>query len=106
MKKLRDMIPYLAVIILDFYLLPLLIRDTGSAMLMLLVVVPLICFVCSLIYGIKNSFSLVYAVIVAILFIPTIPIFYNTTAWVYIFGYGAVALIGNAIGTVFRKIMK
>jgi len=73
---------------------------------MLLVVVPLICFVCSLVYGIKNSFSLVYAIIVAILFIPTIPIFYNLTAWVYIFGYGSIALVGNAIGMAFGKARK
>jgi len=106
MKKLRDMIPYLAVIILDFYLLPLLIRNTGSAMLMLLVVVPLICFICSLAYGIKNSFHLLYVIVVAILFIPTIPIYYNTTAWVYVFGYGVIALAGNAIGMVFSKKMK
>lgn len=45
-----------------------------------------------------------YAVIVAILFIPTIPIFYNSTAWIYIFVYGAIALIGNAIGMVFGKM--
>ena len=106
MKKLIGMIPYLAVIMLDFYLLPLLIRDTGSAMLMLLIVVPLICFVCSLVYGIKNSFCLAYAIAVAILFIPTILIFYNSTTWVYIFGYGAIALAGNAIGMVFIKERK
>jgi hypothetical protein len=106
MKKLRDMIPYLAVIVLDFYLLPFLIRDTGSAMLMLLIVVPLICFVCSLVYGIKKSFNLAYTIVVAILFIPTILIFYNSTAWVYIFGYGAIALVGNAIGMVFSKRRK
>lgn len=104
MKKLRDMIPYLTVIMLDFYLLPFLIRDTGLAMLMLLVVILLICFVCSLIYGIKNSFYLVYAIIVAILFIPTILIFYNSTALVYVFVYGAIALVGNAIGTAFGKM--
>ena len=106
MKKLRDMIPYLAVIISDFYLLPFLIKDTGSAMLMLLVVVPLICFVCSLVYGIKNSFYLTYSIVVAILFIPTILIFFNSTAWVYIFGYGAIALVGNGIGMVFSKKRK
>ena len=104
MKKLKDMIPYLTVIILDFYLLPFLIKDTGSAMLMLLIVVPLICFVCSVVYGAKNSFYLVYAIIVAILFIPTILIFYNSTAWIYIFGYGTIALVGNAIGAIFTRL--
>ena len=82
MKKLKSMLPYLLVIVLDFYLLPFLIKDTGSAMMMLLVVVPLICFVCSLSYGINNSFNWLYAMIVAVLFAPTILIFYNSSAWV------------------------
>ena len=106
MKKLRGMISHLVVIMLDFYLSPFLIRDTGSAMLVLLVAVPLICFICSIVYGIKNSFCLAYAIVVAILFTPTILIFYNSTAWVYIFGYGAIALVGNAIGMVFSKRRK
>jgi len=73
-------------------------------MFILLGALPLICFICSVFYGIRNSFYLPYAVIVAILFIPTIPIFYNSTAWIYIFVYGAIALIGNAIGMVFGKM--
>ena len=97
------MIPYLVVIALSFYLLPLLIKDTGTAMMMILVVIPLICFICSIFYGIKNSFNYLYAIIVAILFAPTIFIFYNYTAWVYIVGYGLIALIGNTIGMIINK---
>jgi len=36
----RFVFPYLLVIIIDFYILPLLIRDTGSAMIMLLIILP------------------------------------------------------------------
>ena len=103
MKKLKGMLPYLIVMVLNFYLLPFLIRDTGSGMVMLLGVIPLICFVCSILYGIKYSFHWYYALIVAVIFAPTILIFYNSTAWVYIVGYGVVALLGNAVGTMFTK---
>lgn len=103
MTKIKAMLPFLTVIILDFYLSPLLINDTGTAMMLLLVTVPLICFVCSIIYGVINSFNVLYAILVAILFVPSIFIFYNTTAWVYIAGYGIIALIGNAIGTIFFR---
>ena len=103
MEKTKKMLPYLIIIILDFYLLPLLIKDTGTAMMMMLIVIPLICFVCSGVYGIRNSFNLFYALIVAILFVPSIFIFYNSTAWVYVLEYGIVALAGNAIGMMFYK---
>lgn len=91
------------VILLDFYLLPLLIIDTGTAIILLLAVIPLICFCISILYGIKNSFNALYAIIVAVLFAPSIFIFYNTSAWVYIIAYGVLALIGNAIGMIFFK---
>ena len=105
-KALKNMLPYLVVTLMDFYLLPLLIKDTGSAMMILLVVVPLICFVCSMLYGAKNSFHWLYAMTVAILFIPTIFIFYNSSAWVYIVGYSLIALIGNVIGMIIYKAKK
>lgn len=101
MKKAKKMLPYLTIIILDFYLLPSLIKDTGTAMMMLLVVIPLICFVCSVVYGIKNSFNPFYSLIVAILFVPSVFIFYNSTAWIYVLGYGIIALAGNIIGMIF-----
>lgn len=106
MEKTKKMLPYLTIIILDFYLLPLFINDTGTAIMMMLVVIPLICFICSGVYGIKNSFNLFYALIVAILFVPSIFIFYNSTAWVYVLGYGIVALAGNVVGMMFHKQSK
>ncbi|MGI6161650.1 MAG: hypothetical protein ACOYJD_06430 [Christensenellales bacterium] len=103
MENIKKMLPYLAVVVLAFYLLPLLIKDTGSAMLMLLNVVPIIVFVCAVVYGIINSFNPIYAIAVMLLFVPTIFIFYNMTAWVYALGYGIISFAGNAIGILFRK---
>lgn len=43
--KWKKISPYLVIIILNFYLLSLVIKDTGTAMIILLAVIPLICFV-------------------------------------------------------------
>lgn len=101
--KLKQMIPYLITNIIAFYLLPIMINDTGSAMSIMLLVIPSICLLTSIVYGIKNSFNLVYPFTVAILFLPTILIYYNSTASAYILGYGIIALIGNLIGKLFYK---
>lgn len=104
MKINLKVIPYLIVNALAFYLLPLLIQDTGSAMLILLIGMPFICFVTAVVFGAQNSFQWLYALIVAMLFIPSIFIFYNSSAWVYPVAYGILALIGNFIGKMlFQK---
>ncbi|MEA5135964.1 MAG: hypothetical protein VB035_07465 [Candidatus Fimivivens sp.] len=100
MEETKKLLPYLFIILLDFYFLPLLIKDTGTAMLLLLVVMPLICFVCSFIYGLKHSYRLFYALIVTALFVPSIYVFYNSSAWVYALGYGIIALVGNLSGAM------
>jgi glucan phosphoethanolaminetransferase (alkaline phosphatase superfamily) len=99
----KRVLPYLIVNIAAFYLLPMVIKDTGSAMAILLFAIPLICFITAIIFGIKHSFQWLYPIIIALLFIPTIFIFYNTTAWIYIIGYGVIAAAGNLIGKLFNK---
>ena len=106
MEKMKRLWPYLLVILSDFYLLPLLIKDTGTAMLLLLVIMPLICSVCSCVYGVKHSYSLFYALIVAALFVPSIYAFYNSSAWVYALAYGIIALVGNLGGAIFFRLIK
>lgn len=103
MKKHLKMIPYLLVNAIAFYLLPIIIKDTGSAMAVVLVFLPLICFLTAIIFGIKNSFNWLYSLAVALLFVPTIFIHYNTSAASYIVAYGIVALVGNFIGKLFYK---
>ena len=72
-------------------------------MLVLLILFPLVCFLSAIIYGIKYLFSLVYSILVMVLFIPTIFIFYNETASIYIGVYGAISLVGNLLGSFIRK---
>ena len=81
-RKLQTLLPYAAVLAADFYLLPLLAKDTG---------------------GVRQGFSLLPAVTALVLFAPTIFIHYNTTAWVYAPAYGVIVLIGNTIGRLFYQ---
>lgn len=106
MHKMKKMVPYLLVMFLDFYLLPLLIKDTGTAILILIVIVPITCFVCAAVYGAVYRFSLLFCVLTAIIFVPTVFIFYNSSAWFYTIGYGMVAIVGNGIGLIFNKQKK
>lgn len=103
MEKIKNMMSYLIILTICFYIFPMLIKNTGGGMLILLFIIPLICFITSLVYGIKNGFNLIYFILVMLIFTPTIFIFYNETAYIYIFVYGVIALIGNLIGSLFQN---
>ena len=104
MKKIREMSVYLIVITLAFYVLPAFINDTGTSIFFLIILTPIICFVTSIIYGIRHSFNLIFLLIIMILFIPTIFIFYNESAAVYVLIYGIIATIGNLLGSLIKKM--
>lgn len=81
-------------------------KDTGSAMLILLVAIPSLCFISSLLYGALKPFSMLYPILVAVLFLPSILIFYNSSAWVYTIVFGSIALAGSILGRLFAKERK
>ena len=103
MKKIREMSVYLIVITLAFYVLPAFINDTGTSIFFLLILTPCICFLTSLIYGIRHSLNLIFILLIMALFIPTIFIFYNESASVYVLIYGLIAAIGNFLGSLLKK---
>lgn len=103
MENLKKNWIYYFIILIGFYLVPILIKDTGSGMTILLIVIPLITLITSLMYGLRNTFDYVYPLIVAILFIPTLFIYYNTSAWIYIIVYSVIAVIGELVGKMLQK---
>ena len=103
MEKLKKSIIFYILLIIDFYAIPWLIKDTGSAMIVMLIIIPLICFVTSIFYGLKNGFDFEYVLIVALIFVPSIFIFYNSSAWIYVAVYTVVVLLGNLIALLLRK---
>lgn len=103
MDKMKNMLPYLFVNIIVFYALPLMIKDTGSGMMILILGIPFFCFIASFVYGMKNAFNVTYVLLVVLLFIPTIFIFYNESANIYIFYYFVVVLVGSYLGSLCYK---
>ena len=98
MDKLKKNIFIYILLIINFYVLPSLIKDTGTAMIMLLVVIPMITLFISIYYGKKNGFDIWYVILVGIIFFPSIFIFYNSSALIYVIVYTIIALIGNFVG--------
>jgi len=99
-KKAR---PYLLVCALAFYLLPLTGKYWGNEFLLVFAALPVMSFVISVVYGAKNGFHAALALSVGIIFLSTLFIFYNSTAWIYVIVYSAISAIGNGIGTLFHK---
>lgn len=95
--------PYAVVLAIDFYLLPLLARDTGSAMFVMLCVMPLIAFAAAVLCGARSGFHIALPVTALLLFVPTIFIHYNATAWVYAPVYAVIVLAGTGIGGMFYR---
>lgn len=98
MDNLKKNIFIYILLVINFYILPALIKDTGTAMIMLLVVIPMITLFISVYYGKKNGFDIWYVISVGILFFPSIFIFYNSSALIYVIVYTIIALIGNFVG--------
>lgn len=103
MDKIKKNWVYYFIIFITFYLIPILIQDTGSGMFILLIVIPLITLITSIIYGLRNVFDFIYPLIVAILFIPTLFIYYNASVWTYILVYSMIAVIGELLGKTLQK---
>lgn len=102
MNRIKKLLPYLMVNVICFYLLTLLMKDTGSAMFILLFVIPVITFVNAIICGKKNSFDILYPLLVMVIFVPYVLIYMNESATIYIFIYGAISLMGLIVGSRLR----
>ena len=95
MDKLKKNILIYILLIINFYILPALIKDTGTAMIMLLVVIQINNLV---IVQSSDGFDIWYVFSVGILFFPSIFIYYNSSALIYVIVYTIIALIGNFVG--------
>ncbi|OCN03664.1 hypothetical protein A4S06_04700 [Erysipelotrichaceae bacterium MTC7] len=93
-------------IALTFYGLPSIIKDTGSGMMVLMAVMPILVFIFAAANGyLARSImsSLFFALLVLVLFIPAIFIYFNQTAWVYVIVYALVALVAGFVAFAIKK---
>ena len=105
MKIDKRMLLYFIPIIIAFYILPLLITDTGTAIFSLLVFIPFICFLCMIFYAFNVKSNVLYPVISILLYLPTIYIYYSGES-VYIKIYSVIILLGYILGKVLEKFVK
>lgn len=99
MNRIKKLLPYLMVNVIAFYLLTMLVKDTGSGMFILLFAIPVITFVNAIMCGRKNSFDLLYPLLVMAIFVPYVIIYMNESATIYIFIYGVISLMGCFVGS-------
>lgn len=101
--KIKKLWSFLLIIIISFYLLPLMIRDTGAGMLILLIALPVISLICSLIYGLKNGFQPLFSILLMVLYVPSVFLIYNSSAMIYALIYGVLSFVGMFIGFQISK---
>ena len=99
-KTLCALAPYALALGINFYLLPLFMKNTGTAMLLMLFVMPFASFVTAVIYGMRRGFSPLLSLLARLLFIPAVFIYFNSSAWVYAVFHAAAVFAGTALGRV------
>lgn len=103
-RKLRNMIPFLLITAAGYIGIPYLVgAKWGWILIILFVGHPLIALTMSTIYGLYNGFNLLYPIFSSLLFLPSLALHYNHTAWIYIIVLLIVSLAGNFIGSIFCR---
>ena len=91
-----------------FYILPLFAGPTDMMGLVLLIVLATLLFSFILGIGSNNKVKYLYPIIIAIVFIPSVFIYYNETALVHAVWYlvvsGVGLLVGSGINVVVHKL--
>lgn len=106
MKKYIKEITILLIQILVFYLYPLLPILTDPMGMVLSIV--LITFILSIILGAisKEKIKYIYPIIISLLFIPTVFIYYNSSALVHSIWYLIISYTGLFLGISISKLIK
>ena len=102
-KNLKEIIIFLLQICI-FYILPIFAGPTDAMGLVLLIILTTL--ILSIILGIisRNKIKYYYPLLIALIFIPTIWIYYNESALIHSLWYLIISTIGLLIGTIINKI--
>lgn len=100
MKLFREhkTLVYALACLAQFGLLPLWIRGSGSAMVLMLIVLPAATILLAGLFGYFGGKCRYALLLPCAVFAATLFLFYNATAWVYIFVHGGLSLAGWSIG--------
>ncbi len=114
-KRIRMIMALCGVMLAVYYVLPIVglgmdeaSRNAFMTSGMLYCAFPLYLYISSVLLGIKHGFCSIYAVAAAVLFFPTLLIYFTPNTWVAALIYGGIALAGNLMGfgvhTIWQKM--
>lgn len=103
MKKYLKEIIILLIQLLIFYIYPVFMGAEDAIGMVLFIVLST--FILSLILGIisKDKIKYLYPIIISILFIPSIFIYYNSSALIHSIWYLIISFFGLLIGSIINK---
>ncbi len=91
---------------INFYLLPLVFRNTSNDVMMMLIVMPLITIVLGVLYTYMVQPHWIYPVVVALLFIPTMWLYYSISAWIFAIIHFLSFIVGCLVGIIAKNMTK
>ncbi len=103
MKIDKIMIFSLIPIIIAFYIIPLFIVDTGTAIIFILVIIPLICFLSTIFYAFNLKSNILYPIISILLYLPTVYIYYSGETF-YVKIYALIIFLGYILGKSLNRL--
>ena len=106
MKKYIKEIVLLLIQLFMFYIFPLFAGPTDAMGMVFLIIVAT--FILSILMGILSNTKIkyLYPVVVSILFIPSIFIYYNSSAFVHSLWYLVISTIGLLVGIILLKAIR
>lgn len=104
-KYVKELVIYVLQLFM-FYIFPLFAGPTDMMGMVLLIIIST--FVLSVIMGSfsKEKIKYLYPIIVAVIFIPTVMLYYNLSALIHSVWYLVVSAIGLFIGTIIYKLIQ
>lgn len=107
MKKIKEYVKELVVLILQllmFYAFPLLAGPTDAMGMVVIIILGTLLF--SLFMGVLSDKKIkyLYPIVVALLFIPSVFIYYNDSAFIHSVWYLIISVIGVLIGSRIKSL--
>ncbi|NBK97123.1 MAG: hypothetical protein EOM50_03740 [Erysipelotrichia bacterium] len=96
---------YTFIILLLFLLLASFIKDTGSAMVVLILLMPMSIMLIIFLYGSIEGFDYMLPLLTMFVFLVIVYGFFNTSALVYVLPYGLLSLVTNFAGALLKRFI-
>ena len=104
MKRFVKEIIILVIQLFMFYIFPLFAGPTDAMGMVFLIICATLLLSVIMASISKEKIKYLYPIIVSILFIPSIFIYYNETAFIHSLWYFVVSSVGMILGTIVEKI--